>query len=328
MLNRSIGEQLTEKRKLTKNEPGSGNNEEIFLKIQADIEAFEKDVALYDEQNFDERADAIDFMEFHIIDHIAALLESAARRTGPLALLKQRAEKIKTELEEINSNLFKKLREHIRAGGCTGKPFKSLVNKYIDFDACDSGAHEEAGYDNLDIFINGLLSFQPVPAQTKDLEPEMVFYQKTPARVVFELVEKGYLSTDDVFFDLGSGLGQAAILVNLLTGIKTKGIEYEPAFCDYAVNCAAQLNLPGVTFINADARQADYSEGTVFFMYTPFTGEILRDVLEALQQESLNRKIKIVTYGPCTALVPLHSWLDILVSSNDNIYNPAVFTSF
>jgi hypothetical protein len=29
-----------------------------------------------------------------------------------------------------------------------------------------------------------------------------------------------------------------------------------------------------VEFINVDARQADYSEGTVFFMFTPFRGEI------------------------------------------------------
>ncbi|MEP6613104.1 MAG: class I SAM-dependent methyltransferase, partial [Mucilaginibacter sp.] len=187
--------------------------------------------------------------------------------------------------------------------------------------------HEEAGYDNLDIFINGLLSFHSIPGQTRDLEPEMVFYQKTPARIIFDLVEKAYVTRDDVFFDLGSGLGQQAILVNLMTGAKAKGVEFEPAFCNYANDCATQLNLPGVTFINTDARQADYSDGTVFFMYTPFRGEILQDVLALLRKESLTRKIKIITYGPCTAQVALHSWLDFTISNNGNIYKPAVFTS-
>ncbi|WP_295801262.1 hypothetical protein [Mucilaginibacter sp.] len=310
---------------MTRNKLGINNSEETLFKIQADIEAFEKDAALYEEKNCDKRLDAIDFLEFHIIDHIESLIEKTAQ-TNQLSLLKQWAENIKLALEAIDNNLFKKLRAHIRSNGCTGEQFKKLVGKYIDFDADGSG-HEEAGYDNLDVFFNGLLSFGSVPEQTKALEPEMVFYQKTPTRIIFELVEKAYITKNDVFFDLGSGLGQAAILVNLLAGTKTRGVEFEPAFCNYASDCAAQFNLPNVSFINVDARQADYSDGTVFFMYTPFKGEILQDVLVLLRSESLTRKIKIITYGPCTAQVASEGWLDITVSNNDNIYKPAVFTS-
>ena len=166
-----------------------------------------------------------------------------------------------------------------------------------------------------------------MPEQTRDLEPEMVYYQKTPARVVFELVEKSHFSGNDVFFDLGSGLGQAAILVNLLAGVTVKGIEFEPAFCDYARECAAELNLSDVTFINADARKADYSEGTVFFMYTPFSGEILHDVLNRLRKEALLRKIRIITYGPCTEQVALQSWLHPEGPKDDNINKLGIFTS-
>jgi len=310
---------------LTKNDPGLNDSEEMFSKIQADIGAFEKDSALYEEENFDQRLDAIDFLEFPIIDHIETLIEKTAW-PNQLILLKQRAENIKLELEAINNNLFKKLRAHIRSNGCTGNQFKNLVGKYIDFDA-DGCSCEEAGYDNLDVFINGLLSPRTIPEQTTALEPEMVFYQKTPARIIFELVDKGYITKDDVFFDLGSGLGQAAVLVNLLTAAKAIGIEFEPAFCNYACEYAKELSLPNVSFINTDARQADYSEGTVFFMYTPFKGEILRDVLALLRNESFKRKIKIITYGPCTAQVASQGWLNIAMSNNDNIYKPAVFKS-
>ena len=310
---------------MTKSEPGISNSEETFLKIQVDIEAFEKDTSLYEEESFDQRLDAIDFLEFHVIGHIESLIEKTVR-PNQLILLKQRAENIKLELEAINNSLFKKLRVGIRSNEWTGEPLKKLLGKYVVFDA-DRSDHQEAGYDNLDVFINGLLSPQAIPEQTTALEPEMVFYQKTPARIIFELAEKGYVTPGDVFFDLGSGLGQAAILVNLLVGAKAVGVEFEPAFCSYAGECAAQLNLPNVSFINADARQADYSEGTVFFMYTPFKGEILQDVLALLRNESLTRKIKIITYGPCTAQVASQGWLDITLSNNDNIYKPAVFTS-
>ncbi|MGZ3874244.1 MAG: hypothetical protein ACXVJD_15075 [Mucilaginibacter sp.] len=285
--------------------------------IQSDIEDIEKDTSLFGEKNFDRRADAIDFLGFHVIDH-------ADGQPGEWGSLQPRAEKIKAKLEEIDRRLFQTLRATIRAGNCTGKKFKDLVSEYFDLNA---GAAGEAGYDNLDLFINRLFPYDIIPEQTRDLEPEMVFYQKTPARVIFELAEKCQFKKGDVFFDLGAGLGQVAILVNLLTGVKAKGIEFEPAFCKYARDCAADLNLPSVTFINADARRADYSEGSVFFLYTPFTGEMLQQVLELLRKESLKRKIRIVTYGPCTEQVTQQTWLHFDGLPDNNIYRLAFFSS-
>jgi SAM-dependent methyltransferase len=315
---------------LTKKKPSAINydlpvNAEIF-EIQSYISATEKNPLLCEEKNFDQRIKVVDFMEFRVIDQIERLLQKIAQ-PGKLILLKQRAEKVKAKLEEIDINLFQKLRANIRTGGYKGKEFKNLVNEYVGFNLADDGHQEEAGYDNLDIFINGLFSFQAMPGQTKELEPEMVYYQKTPARIVFGLIEKSGFTAEDVFFDLGSGLGQVAILVNLLSGIKVMGVEFEPAFCDYARDCTVDLNLPDVTFINADARKADYSEGTIFFMYTPFNGEMLQEVLAILREESLSRKIKIITYGPCTAQVALQSWLDFVPPIDDNIYKLGVFTS-
>jgi len=297
-----------------------------IAEIQSDIEAIEKNPSLYEDKNFNERLYAIDFIEFQIMDHIESLLQKTIQ-PDELTLLKNRAKKIKIELEEIDNNLFKKLREDIRTGGYTEKGFKNLVNEYVGFNLDHTEHQEEEGYDNLDIFINGLFPVRVAPEQTKYLESEMVFYQKTPARIIFEFVEKVRFVQEDVFFDLGSGLGQVAIVVNLLTGAKTIGVEFEPAFCDYAKDCADAFNLSGVTFINVDARKADYSEGTIFFMYTPFRGEMLQEVLAILKKESLSRKIKIITYGPCTADVALQSWLDIAGPWDGNIYKLAVFNS-
>jgi SAM-dependent methyltransferase len=300
--------------------------ETAIAEIQSDIEAIEKNVFLYDERNFDRRIEVIEFIGFHVIVQIEELLQETDQ-PAQLILLKYRAEKVKSELEEIDINLFKKLRRNIRIQGYTGAEFENMVKEYVDFNLDDSQHQEEPGYDTLDIFINGLSSFQTIPEQTKDLEPEMVYYQKTPARIVFELVEKSPFVKEDVFVDLGAGLGQVATLVNLLAGITAKGIELEPAFCDYARDCAAALNLPNVTFVNVDARKADYSEGTVFFMFTPFKGEILQEVLEILRKESLRRKIKIITYGPCTAEVALQSWLHFASPKDAHIYKLGVFTS-
>ena len=73
----------------------------------------------------------------------------------------------------------------------------------------------------------------------------MVFYQPTPGRIIFELVERAALQKHDTFYDLGSGLGQVVILVSLLSGARAKGIEFDPAYCEYARRCATRAESFG-----------------------------------------------------------------------------------
>ena len=311
---------------MIKKKPDIINYEAVIAEIESEIVAITQNSQLYKEKSFDARVNAIDFIDFHIIDQLEQLLPQAAK-FHRLIELKHRAEKIKLELETIDFTLFQKLQADIRNRAYTSEEFRSLIGEHVDFNLEDKDHQEEPGYDNLDIFINGLFPLQTMPEQTKVLEPEMVYYQKTPARIIFELTEQLHFSKDDVLFDLGSGLGQVTMLVNMLSGIKVKGIELEPAFCRYATDCAANLNLPNVEFINVDARKADYTEGTLFFMYTPFNGKIMQDVLEILRKESLSRKIKIITYGPCTAEIALQSWLRPVGTVENNIYKLSVFES-
>jgi len=298
----------------------------VISEIQADIERIENDASLYNETNFDNRANAIDFIDFHIIDRIDGLQQNA----GPLKeldALMQHAIQVKRRLEKIDAGLFKQLRQNISTGVYAASSFSEMVCKYVGGSAWNAGRQEKAGYDNLDIFINGLLSAGPLPEATTEREPGMVFYQQTPARIIFELAEQAQLNREDVFFDIGSGLGHVAILVNLLSGATTIGTEYEPAYCNYANTCTSQLNLPDVQFVNADARYADYSRGTVFFMYTPFGGSILDDMLGVLQKESQKRNIRIFTYGPCSPHVFRQAWLECVNGEGDNVYKLYEFKS-
>lgn len=299
----------------------------VIHEIQSDIKAIEENSALREETNFDSRVEAIDYLEFNVIDRIEGLLHTV-NPPEELVTLKQDAERVKRQLEDVDDTLFQRLRADIRGGGCTGTALRSRINEYVGRDAGGSPRHDEIGYDSLDLFINGLLLSQAVPLETKAREPEMVAYQQTPARIIFELVEQAHLTREDVFYDMGSGLGQVPILVHLLTGAAAKGIEFEPDYCDYARACAADLNLSGVEFINADARTADYSDGTVFFMYTPFAGSILQDVLEKLRGESQKRRIRLFTYGPCTPQVSRQSWLKCVDQNGDDLYKLGIFTAF
>ncbi|MCI0550307.1 MAG: class I SAM-dependent methyltransferase [Anaerolineae bacterium] len=298
----------------------------VIYEIQSDIEAIEKNSALYEETNFDSRVQAIDYIEFNIIDRIESLLHTI-NQPEELTTLKQSAERVKRQLEEIDDTLFQRLRADIRAGVCPGTALKGLIDEYVGDDSRGGRQQDEIGYDSLDVFINGLLLINPVPLETKAREPEMVYYQQTPARIILELVEKAHFTGKDVFYDLGAGLGQVPILVNLLSGVTARGIEFEPAYCDYARECAADLNLSRVEFVNVDARQADYSDGTVFFMYTPFKGRLLQEVLKKLRGESHRRGIRLFTYGPCTPQVSRQSWLKCVNQNGAHVYKLGVFRS-
>ncbi len=300
--------------------------EMVCHEIRSDTHAIAENRSLYMERNFTGRAEAIDFSEFHVIDRIEGLLQNTYPQKELISLM-QLAETTKLRLEKINADLFKKLRADIENGNCRGWAFRQMTEEYFGYNLNHSQNEGETGYDNLDVFTNSLLDISAIPEETKEREPEMVFYQKTPARIVFELADKADFNKEDVFYDLGSGLGQVPILLNLLCGVAAKGIEFETAYCNYAAACADELNLPDVQFINADARAGSYSDGTIFFLYTPFEGSILQKVLEVLHSISKKKKILLFTYGPCTLEVARERWLNREDQGGNNIYKLGVFRS-
>lgn len=280
--------------------------------IWAALLSIEKEGARGDETNYTSRARALDELEFKVFEPLGRL--PAERRLEGRTLL-HAAEALKRTLEVEDGRMFQQLRANIRAGGYRGADFKQMIWEYVGDKARNIPA--EAGYSELDLFIHELLFPTPPPQEILVREPEMVGYQPTPAHIVFELSEKAQFTPDDLFYDLGAGLGQVAFLVHLLSGVAVRGVEVEPAFCQFARACAADLHLTGVSFLQADARQVDYSEGTVFFMYTPFTGKMLQDVLDQLHQISPGQNIQLFTYGPCTPTVAKQTWLECLENGTE-----------
>lgn len=276
--------------------------------ILSDIDNIAYDEKIFLEKNFIIRSQAIDDLDFHVIDRMQSFAGNPDS-SDRLNDVKKYAEQVRTQLEEVNTKMFDQLRLRISGERYRGEKLMNLINEYLKHPSDPVVQSYEAGYDNLDLFINGLLTYRDLPAQTKEREPGMIYYQKTPARIILELVKKASIQPGDVFYDLGSGLGQVTILVNLLASVISKGVEVEPAYCHYAKICAAELNLSDTYFINEDARYTDYSSGNLFFMYTPFEGEMLNEVLSTLYAEAKKRKIRIFTYGSCTPEVARQHWL-------------------
>jgi hypothetical protein len=164
-------------------------------------------------------------------------------------------------------------------------------------------------FDWHDDFVTGVLRFRR-PGGTAPLpSPEMTAYQPTPVRHILDLVAACNFSSDDVLIDLGSGLGHVPLLVSILTGIRTLGIEVQLSYIASAQGTARDLNLSRVRFAAEDARMTDLSTGTVFYMFSPFSGSILTDVLWQLRKLSEQRSIRISSLGPCTRILEVQNWL-------------------
>jgi hypothetical protein len=183
-------------------------------------------------------------------------------------------------------------------------------------------------YDDLDVFVNRWLGDRKMPVPTIELAGEMVEFYKTPAKVVVELVERVGFGPADIFVDLGAGLGQVVMLVHVLTGVQAMGVEIEPAYCGFARDCVLRLGLSGVDFIEGDARVADLSAGTVFFLFTPFKGEVFYQVMERLRLLALTREIRVIGYGPCSAEIARLGWLRREGGGDGGEYTLQIFSSF
>ena len=299
--------------------------EKIVCEMEAEIENIERDKALRQATNFGGRVQAIDRLQDDVIEPIEDLL-AAGIYAAELTAARQHAEVVSGRLEDSNKELVRGLRTSIRSGRLAGKDLQRRLEAYAGRSQ-DEDSQNIAGYDSLDSLVSSLLLPQAPPRQAGDREPEMVFYQPTPARLILKLVETADFRQDDVFYDLGSGLGQVVLLVNLLGNVRAVGIEFEPAYCEYALQCARALNLSAVEFVAADVREADISDGTVFFMYTPFEGKMLEQVLERLRVEATGRTIRIYTYGPCTLVMSKQAWLNPLDRDGDQVYRLAAFES-
>jgi hypothetical protein len=268
--------------------------------VESLIVELERDRSLDEPDRLRRRIEALDQLE-------AWLVHSESTRLVETEIC-QRAKAIQGELEAVNAELYQSIRREIQRGAGRNVLFQYLAE--FDPDRVPDGLESREGYDYLDELIGGVLQLQEPGTGTTQLENEMVPYQPTPARHIFDLIGLAALTERDVLVDLGSGLGHVPLLTAICTPAHSIGIELEAAYVQCARRSADALNLNNVTFIQQDVRAASLSRGTVFYLYTPFTGTILRAVLDSLQRQAASREIRVCTFGPCATTVAKERWLE------------------
>jgi hypothetical protein len=255
--------------------------------LRARVEALEHDATLREADALRERLDALDRLE----------LLQLAGVPGPLA---RRIAALREDFDALNAASFARAREAIRRGAVP-----ALLQHGLD--APERAAGE--GYDWRDELVEGVLQLPPPTPPVAALPPDLVGYQPTPARHVFDLLAQARLGAHDVLVDLGSGLGHVPLLAAICSPATALGIEREARYVACAQAAADALRLSRARFLCRDARAADFGHGTLFYLYTPFRGAVLDSVLDALRREAQRRALRVAAHGPCVATLAALPWL-------------------
>ena len=262
----------------------------------------ESNSSLYEPNQLCERIEALDRLDAFNLEMLPPVTDSFA------AAMYRRARAIQEELETANFEVYEAIRRDIRLGRGGRALLPSVSGSAEAEGLLDIGKGD--GYDYLDELVAGILRFEDPGTAITQAVAGMVFYQPTPVRHIFDLFDRIALKDDDVLVDLGSGLGHVPLLTSICTKTRSVGVEVEQVYVEIAQQIAETLNLKRVTFLKQDAREADLTKGTVFYLYTPFTGKMLRTVLDSLRFEGATRAIRVCTFGPCTITVANEGWLE------------------
>ncbi|HEY4158910.1 MAG TPA: class I SAM-dependent methyltransferase [Polyangiaceae bacterium] len=176
-----------------------------------------------------------------------------------------------------------------------------------------------------DAVCEELLGIREQPSVAPPGEHLIGYHASGVAAIVRLLLEVPVVE-DDVVIDLGSGLGKVVLLAKLLTGATARGVELQEALAARARLAAVSCGLD-VRFVCADARHAPLDDGTVFFLYLPFTGLVLLEVLARLRAVATRHAIVVCTLGldlareaPWLVRRDVESfWLDIYDSAEPKV---------
>lgn len=147
-----------------------------------------------------------------------------------------------------------------------------------------------------DAWVDHLLATDELPSDEANLPHEAVPYLPCGVDEILAVLREVPVTARDEFVDLGAGLGRVTILVRLLSAARALGVERQAALVQSARACAAALRLDGVTSTHGDAAETAL-DGSVFFLYTPFTGATLGRAVARLEEVARRRPIVVCAVG-------------------------------
>jgi predicted RNA methylase len=170
---------------------------------------------------------------------------------------------------------------------------------------------EEVPMPERDHYVEEVLGIAYPPLEEPALGRELIPYVPSGYEEIIHAFDVTKLGEGARFLDVGSGAGKVALLAALLTGATAIGVECNSALVDLAELAAAELGV-SARFCRGDARAVALDEVDVVFMYLPFTGQALRDVMARLSARYFcTAALDLERYGDLVPAGPSRSWLHV-----------------
>lgn len=160
-----------------------------------------------------------------------------------------------------------------------------------------------------DAWADRLFDVRELPDDGAELPRGAVPYYPAPVDAVLETVDALRIGPDDVFVDVGAGIGRAAALVHLLTAADVVGVEIQSALVVVAQELAARLGAPRLRFLRADADDVVrlVPDVNALFLYCPFSGDRLARFVDCLEPLTWRRPIRLAALD---VPLPDRRWLE------------------
>lgn len=106
-----------------------------------------------------------------------------------------------------------------------------------------------------DAWLDRVLGLDAIPEDGPRLPPGCVPYLPCPVAALLGVLDATPFEASDVFVDVGSGVGRAAALVHLLTGVEVVGLEIQPELARASRELAQRFSLRRFTTVEGDAAE-------------------------------------------------------------------------
>jgi SAM-dependent methyltransferase len=163
---------------------------------------------------------------------------------------------------------------------------------YLNIDTSDESHHRD---------FDPQRGFPYAKPQEKAKHKDSIIYQGANFWNIRRIIRILQPQGDDVFYDIGCGKGRCLCMLGRLPLRHVVGIDLDPSLVEAARSNAERLRgkRTPIEVRCQDAATADYSEGTIYFLYWPFGIETMKDVLGSIKRsvDQDPRAITIVYYN-------------------------------
>jgi len=150
------------------------------------------------------------------------------------------------------------------------------------------------------------------------LDPDSHSYVGCAYTVIWLILDRLKMTERDIFVDIGCGKGRVLCCAAQHHIRKTVGVEINPELCSAARNNVRRLRRAKapVEIVEAQAQEADYSEGTLFFIFNSFGPKTMEMVQERIRNTLSGnpRDIKLVYVNDRSGFHVLQDsgWLELI----------------